>query len=181
MTISLCKITKNANVRKFTLFVFIHISNFIWPTEMCKTSSWSSWQMILTSSLSFDSRINNFCVIKKNVSLLFLPTLYIRKIKRNVLMQDIIQNIPAWETSSEFWGSSGLDTVSFTFFVSDKLKGGKPFPFSPNFGVKSSWVWIKISHRDKFPFMQDSVQASTKDSDLMMSYSQIFPSCKKKK
>ena len=38
VTKSLCKIAKNAKVQKFTLFVFYHISNSIWATEMYNTS-----------------------------------------------------------------------------------------------------------------------------------------------
>ena len=71
VTKSLCKIAKNGKVQKITLFVFYHISNSIWATEMNNISFQSSWQIILTCSLSFDSRSNHFCVIKKNVGLLF--------------------------------------------------------------------------------------------------------------
>ena len=38
VTKSLCKIAKNAKVQKITLFVFYHISNSIWATEMYDTS-----------------------------------------------------------------------------------------------------------------------------------------------
>ena len=38
VTKSIYKIAKNAKIWKITLFVFIHISNFIWATEMYNTS-----------------------------------------------------------------------------------------------------------------------------------------------
>ena len=38
VTKSLCKIAKNAKVQKITLFVFYHISNSIWATEIYNTS-----------------------------------------------------------------------------------------------------------------------------------------------
>ena len=50
---------------------FYHISNSIFAKEMYNTSFWSFWQIVLTFSLSFDSKSNHFCDIKQNVSPIF--------------------------------------------------------------------------------------------------------------
>ena len=74
VTKSLCKAAKNAKILKLKLFVFNHISSAIQATEMYSTSSKSSWKIVFTFSLSFDSRRTHLCVIKHRVSLHFFKS-----------------------------------------------------------------------------------------------------------
>ena len=73
MTKSLYKIAKSAKFQKLTLFVFNPISDSMLATKMYNILFESSWQIILTSSLSFDSRSNHFCVLKKMSFYFFYP------------------------------------------------------------------------------------------------------------
>ena len=74
---SLYKIAKNTKIQKSILFVFDHISYDIWVTETYNTSFWSSWLLVLTYSLMFDSRSDSFWFMNQNVSSKLLSTVSI--------------------------------------------------------------------------------------------------------
>ena len=54
-----------------TYFDVTHISKTVWVTEMYNTSFWSYWPIVLTSSLSFDSRSNHFWDMPQSTSCIF--------------------------------------------------------------------------------------------------------------
>ena len=62
------KTLKMQKLEKVILFILNHISSKFWATETYYTSFWSSWPIVLTSSLTFDSRSDRFWGMKKNTS-----------------------------------------------------------------------------------------------------------------
>ena len=60
------KLQKMRKFKKLISSPFNHISNTIWVTEAYNTSFWSSWPIVLTSSLNFGSRSHRFLVTKQN-------------------------------------------------------------------------------------------------------------------